>query len=78
MFCMFDFLDVLYVVLRATYDPIIIKSCQMIHIHMKRVHVEFQRGNNIFKPIIIATPIFLRTYYGPTGNYGPTLKNMVI
>ena len=42
----------------ATYDPIIIKSGKMIHIHMK--HVQFQRGNEIFKPIIIAKPIFLR------------------
>ena len=43
--------------LEPTYDPIIIKSDKMIHIHMTHVHVKFQRGNTIFKPIIIAKHI---------------------
>ena len=43
--------------LEATYDPIIIKSGKMIHIDMNHVHVKFQRGNTIFKPIIIAKHI---------------------
>ena len=38
---MFDFFNVLYVVLRATYDPIIIKSGKTIYIFIKRVRVEF-------------------------------------
>ena len=64
---MFDFLIEPYVVPRATYDPIIIKSDKMIHIHVKRVHVEFQRGNEIFKLIIITKHIFLM---GPTMDLG--------
>ena len=39
----------------------------MIHILMKHVHVKLQRGNNIFKRIIIAKHIFLR---GPIWNLG--------
>ena len=31
----------------------------MINNHIKHVHVEFNRGNTIFKPIIIAKHIFL-------------------
>ena len=33
----------------------------MIQIHIKHVHVEFQQGNTIFKPIIISKHIFLRS-----------------
>ena len=54
MRCMFDFLNIPYVVPRAIYDSIITKSCKMIHIH-----VEYHRGNKIFKPIRIAEHIFL-------------------
>ena len=53
----FDFLNGPHMVLRGIYDPIIIKSGKMIHIHLKHVHVEFYRGNNIFQPIIIAKHI---------------------
>ena len=41
----------------AIYDPIITKSGKIIHIHMKHVHVKFQRENKMFKPIIIAEHI---------------------
>ena len=61
-----------YVQRRSTYDPIIIKSRKMIHILFKHVNVEFQRGNQIFKPIIIVKHIFLR---GPRVNYGLTIRN---
>ena len=54
----FDFFKGPYVLLRGTYDPIIIKSGKMIHIQ----HVHFERGNKIFKLIIIiAKHIFLRS-----------------
>ena len=46
--------------LGATYNPIIIKSGKMTHIHIvhvKHVNVKFQRDNAIFKPIIIAKHI---------------------
>ena len=46
---MFDFLNGPYVVPK--------KSDKMIYIHIKHVHVKFQRGNTIFKPIIIAKHI---------------------
>ena len=62
---MIDFFNGPYVVPRDAYDPIIIKSGKMIHIHVKHVHVEFHRGNKIFKPIRIAKHIFLR---GPDYN----------
>ena len=32
---------------KGTYDPIIIKSVEMVHIHIKHVHVEFHRGNKL-------------------------------
>ena len=67
MRCLFDFLNGLYVVPSGTYHPIIIISCKMIHIHFKHGHVEFHRGNKIFKPIIITKHIFLR---GPILNLG--------
>ena len=51
---MFNFLNGPHVVPRGTYDPIIIKSGKVIPIHIKCVHGEFDRGNKIFKPIIIA------------------------
>ena len=41
----------------------------MIHIHIKHVHIEFQRGNKILKPIIIAEHIFLM---------GPIMNQAVI
>ena len=46
MRCIFDFLNVPYVVIRGNYDP------KMIHIHMKHIHIEFQRGYTIFKLLI--------------------------
>ena len=58
MRCMFDCLNGPYVVSRGTYDPIIIKSCKLFHIHMKYVH------NKIFKSIIIAK------YKGPSSGPG--------
>ena len=48
MSCMFDFRNGPYVIPRGTYDPIIIKSYKMIHIHIKYVHAEFHGGNKIF------------------------------
>ena len=73
MGCMFDFLNVPYVVSRYTYDPI------MIHILIIIIQVKFQRGNKIFKPIIIAKHIFLR---GPILNLGAIidrpLQNLAI
>ena len=44
---MFDFFNVQHVILKRTYDPIIIKSEKMIHTHIKHVHVEFYRGNKM-------------------------------
>ena len=52
MKCMFDFLNGPYLAPRCTCNPIIIKSGNMIHIHIKHVHVEFHRRNKVFKPII--------------------------
>ena len=45
---------------RGTYNPIILKTVKMMHIHTKHVHVEFHWGNKIFKKIIFAKHIFLR------------------
>ena len=60
MTCMSDFLTRP----RGTYDPIIIKSVKMIHIHIKHVHVEFHRDNKLFKLIIFAEHIFLGDQFG--------------
>ena len=57
---MFDFLSGPYVVPNGTYDLIIIRSGKMIHNHIKHVHFEFHRGNQIYKLIIITEHIFLR------------------
>ena len=46
---MFDFLDRPYVVSNGTYDPLIINSGKVIHNRIKNVHVEFHRGNKIFR-----------------------------
>ena len=48
MRCMVEFLNGSYVVQNGTYDPIIINSGEMIHNHIKHVHVEFHLGNKIF------------------------------
>ena len=45
--------------LGTTYDQIIIKSGNLIHIRIKHIHVEFHRGYKILKPIIIAKHSFL-------------------
>ena len=56
---MFDCINgIPYVAPRATYDPIIIKSDKMIQINIKHVHIEFNRGNKVFNPIIIVKHIF--------------------
>ena len=60
---MFDFLNGPFVVPRCTYDPIIIKSGKMIHIRIKHVHVEFYRGNKMFKPIIQACHTFRSEWF---------------
>ena len=57
---MFDFLNGPYVVPSVTFDLIIIKSGQIIHIHIKALYVEFHRGNKIFK--------LKEPYLGPKGN----------
>ena len=57
---MFDFLNGPYVERMATYDPIIIISGKVIHIHIKHISAEFHQSNNIFKPIIIAKHMTLR------------------
>ena len=42
--------------LGVIYDPIIMKSGKIVHILIKRIYVEFHRGNKI-KPIRIAKHI---------------------
>ena len=63
----------MYVCVKATFDPVIIKSSKMIHIHIKSVHGEFHRDNKIFMLIIIAKHFLKKPYFGPKGNYGPTI-----
>ena len=53
---------------RGIYE---IKSDKMIHIHIKHVHVEFQRGNNIFKLVIIVKHIYVR---GPILDLGAIME----
>ena len=54
-----------------TYDPIVVNSGNMIYNHIKHVHVEFRRGNKIFKLIIIAEHIFLK---GPILDVGAIIN----
>ena len=70
---MFDFFNGSYVVPKGTYAPIIIKSDKIIHIHIKHVHVEFQRGNESLKPIICGKHIFIR---GPILDLGAIMGQL--